>query len=88
MRTVRLPSGEQVSALGQGTWYLGDDRFARRAEIAALQLGLDLGLIDSAEMYGEGRAESLLGEALAGRRDAAFIVSKVYPHNASRRGGP
>jgi aldehyde reductase len=88
MTTVRLPSGELVSALGQGTWYLGDDRFARRDEIAALQHGLDLGLtlIDSAEMYGEGRAESLLGEALAGRREQAFIVSKVYPHNASRRG--
>jgi aldehyde reductase len=88
MKTVRLPSGEQVPALGQGTWYLGDDRFARRDEIAALQLGLDLGLslIDTAEMYGEGRAETLVGEALAGRRDEAFIVSKVYPHNASRRG--
>ena len=88
MKTVRLSSGELVPALGQGTWYLGDDRFARRDEIAALQLGLDLGLslIDTAEMYGEGRAESLLGEALAGRRDEAFLVSKVYPHNASRRG--
>ncbi len=88
MNTVRLPSGEQVPALGQGTWYMGEDRSARKAEVAALQLGLDLGLtlIDTAEMYAEGGAEQVVGEALVGRRDQAFLVSKVYPHNASRQG--
>lgn len=88
MKQVRLPSGEQVPALGQGTWYMGEDRSARKAEIAALQLGLDLGLklIDTAEMYAEGGAEEVVGEAIAGRRDEVFLVSKVYPHNASRLG--
>ncbi|EGI77024.1 aldo/keto reductase [Hylemonella gracilis] len=88
MNTVRLPSGEQVAALGQGTWYMGEDRAARKAEVAALQAGLDLGLtlIDTAEMYAEGGAEEVVGEALAGRRAQAFLVSKVYPHNASRAG--
>ncbi len=88
MSTVRLPSGEQVPALGQGTWYMGEDRSARKQEVAALQLGLDLGLslIDTAEMYAEGGAEQVVGEALVGRREQAFLVSKVYPHNASRQG--
>jgi aldehyde reductase len=88
MKTVRLPSGEQVPALGQGSWYMGEDRGARKAEVAALQLGLDLGLtlIDTAEMYAEGGAEEVVGEAIAGRRDEVFLVSKVYPHNASRLG--
>ncbi len=88
MKTVSLPSGEAVAALGQGTWNIGDRSASRADEIAALRCGLDLGLtlIDTAEMYGEGRAEELVAEALAGRRDEAFIVSKVYPHNASRRG--
>ena len=88
MKTVRLPSGEQVSALGQGTWYMGEDCSARKQEVAALQLGLDLGLtlIDTAEMYAEGGAEEVVGEALTGRREQAFLVSKVYPHNASRGG--
>ena len=88
MKTVMLPSGERVAALGQGTWRMGEDRARRAEEIATLRLGLDLGLtlIDSAEMYGEGAAESLLGEALAGRRDEAFVISKVYPHNATRAG--
>lgn len=88
MRTVELTAGERMPALGQGTWYLGDDRSSRAEEIATLQLGLDLGLklIDTAEMYGEGRSEELVGEALRGRRDEAFIVTKVYPHNASREG--
>lgn len=88
MKQVRLPSGEQVPALGQGTWYMGENRSARKDEIAALQLGLDLGLtlIDTAEMYAEGGAEQVVGEALAGRREQAFLVSKVYPHNASRQG--
>ena len=88
MKTVRLPSGEMVPALGQGTWHVGDSRATRAEEIATLREGLDLGLrlIDTAEMYGEGAAEELVGEALAGRRDEAFVVSKVYPHNASRTG--
>lgn len=82
-----LPCGERVAALGQGTWNLGDDPAARRDEIAALQRGIDLGLtlVDTAEMYGDGRSEQLVGEAIRGRRDAVFLVSKVYPHNASRR---
>ena len=88
MKTVTLPSGEAVPALGQGTWNIGDDSNTRAEEIATLRCGLDLGLtlIDTAEMYGEGAAEGLVAEALAGRRDEAFIVSKVYPHNASKRG--
>jgi aldehyde reductase len=77
-----------VPALGQGTWQLGEDTSARKEEIATLRLGLDLGisLMDTAEMYGEGRSEELIAEALADRRDEAFLVSKVYPHNASRQG--
>ncbi len=88
MKTVTLPSGEKVPALGLGTWNMGDKRAARAGEIAALQTGLDLGmtLIDTAEMYGEGLSETLIGEALRGRRDGVFLVSKVYPHNASRQG--
>jgi diketogulonate reductase-like aldo/keto reductase len=88
MKTVTLPGGECVPALGQGTWNMGDHRASRAEEIAALQLGLDLGLklIDTAEMYGEGLSEQLVAEAIAGRRDEAFLVSKVYPHNASRKG--
>lgn len=86
MRTVRLPSGEAVSALGMGTWKMGDSWAQRAEEIATLRRGLDLGvsLIDTAEMYGDGHSESLIAEAIAGRRDEAFLVSKVYPHNASR----
>jgi diketogulonate reductase-like aldo/keto reductase len=74
--------------LGQGTWGMGESRAKRSAEIAALQLGLDLGmtLIDTAEMYGEGGAEEVVAEAIADRRRDVFLVSKVYPHNASRRG--
>ncbi len=88
MKSVTLPSGEKVAALGQGTWNIGDRAASRTDEIAALRCGLDLGLtlIDTAEMYGEGASEALVGAALAGRRDEAFIVSKVYPHNASRKG--
>ncbi|MGE0315397.1 MAG: aldo/keto reductase [Lautropia sp.] len=88
MKQVTLPSGERVAALGLGTWRYGEDRALRAAEIRTVRRSLELGmtLIDTAEMYGEGAAESLIGEALAGRRDEAFIVSKVYPHNASRKG--
>ena len=90
MKIVSLPSGEHVPAFGQGTWNMGDDRATRAEEIATLRLGLDLGatLIDTAEMYGDGRSEELIGEAIAGRRDDAFLVSKVYPHNASAKGTP
>ena len=88
MQTVTLPCGEQVPALAQGTWYIGDSKATRAEEIATLQLGIDLGLtlIDTAEMYGEGLAEQLIGEAIHRRRDEVFLVSKLYPHNASRRG--
>ena len=88
MKIVTLPSGERVPAFGLGTWYLGENRATRAEESATLRLGLDLGatLIDTAEMYGEGLAEELIGEVVGGRRDEAFLVSKVYPHNASRRG--
>lgn len=88
MKTVTLPSGEQVPALGQGTWFIGDDPATRAEEIATLQRGIDLGasLIDTAEMYGDGRSEELVGEAIGKRRDEVFLVSKVYPHNASRKG--
>jgi diketogulonate reductase-like aldo/keto reductase len=83
-----LPDGTPIPALGQGTWHMGEDRGARGREADALRLGLDLGmtLIDTAEMYAEGGAEEVVAEAIRGRRDDAFLVSKVYPHNASRRG--
>jgi len=88
MKSIALPAGELVPALGIGTWRYGEDRATRADEIATLRLALDLGvrLIDTAEMYGEGRSESLIGEAIADRRDEAFLVSKVYPHNATRKG--
>jgi aldehyde reductase len=88
MKTVTLPAGEAVPALGMGTWQMAGDRGRRAEEVATLRLGLDRGLtlIDTAEMYGEGAAEELIAEAIAGRRDEVFLVSKVYPHNASRQG--
>ena len=88
VRSLALPSGRAMPVLGQGTWGMGEKRDAFDAEVAALKLGLDLGvtLIDTAEMYGEGGAEKVVAEAIAGRRDEVFLVSKVYPHNASRRG--
>jgi diketogulonate reductase-like aldo/keto reductase len=88
MRKTKLPSGEAVPVLGQGTWYMGDEPRRRAEEIATLRLGLDLGLalIDTAEMYGDGASEKLVGEAIAGRRDEVFLVSKVLPSNASRSG--
>ncbi|WP_431857439.1 aldo/keto reductase [Azospirillum sp.] len=86
--TTTLPSGEAVPVLGQGTWFMGEDDRERGAEADALRLGLDLGLtlIDTAEMYGDGGAEEVVGEAIAGRRDGVFLVNKVLPQNASRRG--
>ncbi len=88
MKTVALPSGERVPALGLGTWNIGDSPATRAEEIAALRLGIDSGLslVDTAEMYGSGRSEKLVAEAIAGRRDSVFLVSKVLPDNASRRG--
>ncbi|MFF4229546.1 aldo/keto reductase [Streptomyces sp. NPDC001820] len=88
MRTVRLPTGEEIPALGQGTWYLGEDRSQRDQQIAALRLGLDLGMtvVDTAEMYGNGAAEELVGKAIDGRREEVFLVSKVLPGHASRPG--
>jgi diketogulonate reductase-like aldo/keto reductase len=95
VKVVELAGGERVPALGLGTWRLGESTRKRRAEIDALREALQLGyrLIDTAEMYGEGGAETVLGEALRGaidarevKREELFIVSKVYPHNASRRG--
>jgi diketogulonate reductase-like aldo/keto reductase len=81
-------AGVAVPALGQGTWNMGDDPARRREELEALRLGIELGmtLIDTAEMYGDGRSESLVGEAIAGQRDEVFLVSKVLPQNASRKG--
>ncbi|RQO37062.1 oxidoreductase [Herminiimonas sp. KBW02] len=88
MRKTKLPSGLAVPVLGQGTWYMGDEAHRRADEIASLRLGLDLGmtLIDTAEMYGDGASEKLVGAAIAGRRDEVFLVSKVLPSNASRSG--
>jgi diketogulonate reductase-like aldo/keto reductase len=87
-RTVALPDGTLVPALGQGTWHMGESRSRAQAEIAALKLGIELGvtLIDTAEMYGNGGAEQVIAEAIEGRRDGLFIVSKVLPSNASRAG--
>ncbi|WP_319242003.1 aldo/keto reductase [uncultured Propionivibrio sp.] len=84
MKHVSLPAGESVPALGMGTWMIGESRARRAEEIATLQHGIDLGmtLIDTAEMYGEGASEKLVGEAIRGRRERVFLVSKVYPHNA------
>jgi diketogulonate reductase-like aldo/keto reductase len=86
--TVALPSGERVPQLGQGTWGMGESLRQRREEIAALRLGIDLGLtlIDTAEMYGDGIAEEIVAEAIDGRRDECFIVSKVLPENSTRAG--
>lgn len=88
MPLVTLPSGETVPALGQGTWLMGETKGRHADELAALRAGVDLGmtLLDTAEMYGSGAAEKLIAEAIEGRRDEVFLVSKVYPHNATRKG--
>src|SRR5437763_3379546 len=85
IRTVTLPDGERVPVLGQGTWRMGENTRAHKDEIAALRLGIELGmtLIDTAEMYGEGGAEEVVADAIENQRDRVFVVSKVYPHNAS-----
>jgi diketogulonate reductase-like aldo/keto reductase len=87
-RTTMLPSGESIPVLGQGTWHMAENSQRRADEIAALRLGIDLGmtLIDTAEMYADGGAEELVGEAIDGRRREVFLVSKVLPQNATRRG--
>jgi len=91
MKTVVLPGGETVPALGLGTWRMGESARDRRSEVDAVRFALEIGyrLIDTAEMYGDGGAEEVVGEALAAgpvRRDEVFVVSKVYPHNASHKG--
>ncbi len=88
MRWVRLRTGEEIPALGVGTWRMGERTSARSAEVRALNTALDLGLnlIDTAEMYGDGVAEEIVADAIAGRRQQVYLVSKVYPHNASRAG--
>ena len=88
LRTLQLPSGRYIPVYGQGTWGMGERRQKRKSEADSLRLGLDLGLklIDTAEMYGDGGAEEVVGEAIAGRRGEVFLVSKVYPHNADARG--
>ncbi|MEM6402268.1 MAG: aldo/keto reductase [Cyanobacteria bacterium P01_D01_bin.116] len=88
MKKIHLSTGRNIPVLGQGTWRMGEDSSQKEAEIAALCLGLDMGmtLIDTAEMYGEGGAEEVVGEAIKNRREEVYLVSKVYPHNASRKG--
>jgi diketogulonate reductase-like aldo/keto reductase len=86
MKTIRFPDGVEVPALGQGTWMMAEKPDLRAAEIAALRQGVELGLtvIDTAQMYGEGQAERLVGEAINGMCDRVFLVSTAYPQNASR----
>ncbi|MHA4844777.1 aldo/keto reductase [Flavitalea antarctica] len=87
-RTIKLPSGRSIPVFGQGTWLMGEIASRRDAELAALQRGLDLGLtlIDTAEMYGDGAAEELVGQAIEGRRKEVYLVSKVLPHHATSQG--
>jgi diketogulonate reductase-like aldo/keto reductase len=88
IRKTTLPSGAVVPVLGQGTWHMAEDRRLHDQEVAALRAGMDLGLtlIDTAEMYADGAAEELVGEAIAGRRKEVFLVSKVLPSHATRKG--
>ncbi|MEL7558212.1 aldo/keto reductase [Stutzerimonas chloritidismutans] len=90
MRSLKLADGASVPLVGQGTWHMGENPAERGNEIAALRRGIELGmtLIDTAEMYAEGGAEEVVGEAIRSCRDQVFLVSKVYPHNASRKGVP
>lgn len=87
MNSICFPDGAEVPALGLGTWMMAEQPERRVDEIAALRAGIDLGmtLIDTAEMYADGASEELVGEAIAGRRDDVFLVSKAYPQNASRQ---
>jgi len=88
MRSCKMPSGNEMPVFGIGTWRMGESRAKRGQELEAIKyaLELDYPMIDTAEMYGDGGAEEIVGEALAGVRKRPFIVSKVYPHNASRSG--
>ena len=88
MKTIQLKSGQAIPTLGMGTWRMGENSQYFEDEVNALRHGLDLGfsLIDTAEMYGEGGAEEVIAKAIEGRRQSVFLVSKVYPHNASREG--
>jgi diketogulonate reductase-like aldo/keto reductase len=88
MRKLRLPMGDEIPVLGQGTWRMGEHSAKRGDEVKALQLGLDLGmtLIDTAEMYADGKSEEVVADAIAGKRDQVFLVTKVLPSNASRKG--
>jgi diketogulonate reductase-like aldo/keto reductase len=90
IRAVPLPNGTLVPALGMGTWYLGEDPDQHDIQLSALRTGIDIGLtlIDTAEMYGDGAAEELIGKAIAGRRDDVFLVSKVLPSHATLEGTP
>ena len=85
--TVRLSDGAAVSALGVGTWHMGESARRRTREVAALRAAIAAGMtvVDTAEMYGDGGAEQIVGDAIAGLRDRVFVVSKVYPHNAGRK---
>lgn len=87
MRKLKLPMGVEIPVLGQGTWRMGEAAKERAAEVKALQFGIDTGmtLIDTAEMYGNGGAEEVTGEAIQGRRDSVFLVTKVLPSNAGRK---
>ncbi len=87
-RDIQLPSGESVPVLGQGTWHFAENPSRRNSEIAALRTGLELGMtvVDTAEMYSDGAAEELVGEAIDGSRDQVFLISKVLPNHASRNG--
>jgi diketogulonate reductase-like aldo/keto reductase len=88
MCSYKLPSGAAMPVLGLGTWRMGESQRRRAQELDAVRYGLDIGcpMIDTAEMYGEGGAEEIVGEAIAGRSPRPYIVSKVYPHNATRSG--
>jgi diketogulonate reductase-like aldo/keto reductase len=88
MRTTKLPSGQAVPVLGQGTWGMGESPGSRAREIEALRFGIDAGMsvVDTAEMYGDGATEDLVGQAIEGRRSKVLLVSKVLPQNATRAG--
>jgi diketogulonate reductase-like aldo/keto reductase len=88
MRKLKLPMGDEIPVLGLGTWKMGESPAKRADEVKALKLGIDLGmtLIDTAEMYADGKSEEVVAEAVAGRRKDVFIVTKVLPSNASRKG--
>jgi diketogulonate reductase-like aldo/keto reductase len=97
MRTLPLSAHVNIPVIGLGTWRMGEERGSRKAEVAAVRSALDMGyrLLDTAEMYGEGGAEEVVGQAIAEalragevKREELFVVSKVYPHNASRKGTP